>query len=218
MKQILFIIFTILTLNLTYSQSDYKNCDCIKNTFTEEKADTSFHFSNGKIIVLCGYRNDETENINYSEFVLYVCGEKEIINFWGAVETCNVKVKNDTLYVEELINLPNGKNFKFEESVWWTDKYYFEGDNLQKKSSINKEIKKYDNDEINIVLKEFESRKKGLDDNIMELGYKLFICSISGNHIAQQYFKDFETKFGTLDGYYKESYNDLTAMLEIWNK
>ena len=218
MKQILFITFIFLTVNLTYSQLDNKNCECVKNTFTEEKVDTVFHFTNGKNIVLCGFRNDETDKINYSEFVLYVCGDKEIVNFWGAVQTCNVQVKNDTLYVEELVNLPNGKNFKFEENIWWINKYYFSGGELKMTSSINNQIKKYDNNEINIVLKEFESTKKGLDDNIMVLANKLLICSISENRIAKQYFNDLETKFGTLDGAYKEEYYDLRAMLENWYK
>ena len=52
----------------------------------------------------------------------------------------------------------------------------------------------------------------------MVLANKLLICSISENRIAKQYFNDLETKFGTLDGAYKEEYYDLRAMLENWYK
>jgi hypothetical protein len=214
MNNILFITFTFLTLNLTYSQLNNENCECVKNTYTEEKVDTVFNFTNGKNIV----RNNESGLINYSEFVLYVCGEQEIIDFWVAQQTCNVNMKNDTLYVEELINLPNGKNFKLEKNVWGIEKYYFESDKLDKIYRINKDIKKYNNNEIDIVLKEFESKTKGLDDDMMELANKLFICAISGSKIAMQYFIDFETKFGILDGAFREEYSDLKAMLDGWNK
>ena len=218
MKRILLITFTFLTLNLTHSQLNNKSCECVKNTYTNEKVDTVFHFTNGKNIVLCGFRNDENDIINYSEFALYMCGDKEIINFWDAIQTCNIELNNDTLYVEELVKLPNGKNFKFEDNIWQINKYYFSEGDLKMTSSINKKIKKYDNNEINIVIKEFESTKKGLDDNIMVLANKLLICSISENRIAKQYLNDLETKFGTLDGAYKEEYYDLKAMLENWNK
>jgi len=217
MKRILLITFTFLTLNLTHSQLNNKSCECVKNTYTNEKVDTVFHFTNGKNIVLCGFRNDENNIINYSEFVLYVCKDKEIINFWDAMQTCNIELNNDTLYVEELVKLPNGKNFKFEDNIWRINKYYFSGDELKIKSILNEEIKKYDDIEIKTVLKEFEYKQKGLDDSIIILANKLFICSLSGNKIAKQYFIDLETKFGILDGGFKEEYYELKSMLENWD-
>jgi hypothetical protein len=51
----------------------------------------------------------------------------------------------------------------------------------------------------------------------LEIANKLFIATISGDRKARQKFKEFNNKFGTLDGAFKEEYSDLTAMLELWD-
>jgi hypothetical protein len=67
-------------------------------------------------------------------------------------------------------------------------------------------------------LKTYETAKPGLDDSKMEIANKLFIATISGDKKARQYFKEFKSKFGTLDGAFSEEYSDLTAMLELWDR
>ncbi len=83
---------------------------------------------------------------------------------------------------------------------------------------VNTQIKKYSQDEIQSVLKTYETAKSGLADSKMEIANQLFIATISGNKKARQYFKEFKTKFGTLDGAFAEEYIDLTAMLELWDR
>lgn len=111
-------------------QNQKLNCDCPKTQFAGTKADTSFNFSNGKIIVLCGYENPDSKPKTYSEFILAVCGQDTIIDFWDAMMTCRFKVKNDTLLVEHLQYLPTGKDFKYQETVWTIEKIYFNGEKL----------------------------------------------------------------------------------------
>jgi hypothetical protein len=82
---------------------------------------------------------------------------------------------------------------------------------------VNRQIRKYNQDEIQTVLKVYETAKSGLDDNKMEIANKLFIATISGDKKARQYFKEFNNKFVTLDGAFKEEYSDLTVMLELWD-
>jgi hypothetical protein len=122
------------------------------------------------------------------------------------------------LYVDELHNLPNGKNFKYQETVWTTEKIYFSGQKVVRKLVVNRQIRKYTDDEIQMVLKTYETAKSRLDDNKMVIANKLFVATISGNKKARQYFKEFKNKFGTLDGAYSEEYSDLTAMLELWDR
>lgn len=83
---------------------------------------------------------------------------------------------------------------------------------------VNRQIRKYTEDEIQTVLKTYETAKSGLDDNKMVIANKLFIATISGDKKARQYFKEFNNKFGILDGAFKEEYSDLTAMLELWDR
>ena len=201
-----------------FGQTNKFSCDCPKTEFAGTKADTTFQLSNGKTIVLCGYKNPDSKPTTFSEFILSVCGQDSIIDFWGAVLTCSLKVEKDTLFVNQLQNLPTGKDFKFHETIWTTEKIYFIGQKVVRKLLVNRQIKKYNHDEIESVLKMYETANPGLNENKMELVNKLFISTISGSTKARQYFKEFKTKFGILDGAFSEGYNDLTLMLELWDK
>ncbi len=206
-----------LTLTSVFGQTNKVSCDCPKTEYAGTKADTTFHLSNGKTIVLCGYKNPDSKPTTFSEFILSVCGQDTIIDFWFAVLTCRPKVNKDTLLVDELKNLPTARNLKYQETVWTTEKIYFSNQKLVRKLVVSRQIRKYNQEEIQTVLKAYEAAKTGLDDSKMELANKLFIATISDDKKARQYFKEFKSKFGTLDGAYKEEYSDLTAMLELWD-
>jgi hypothetical protein len=212
------IILTVITFSTAFGQTEKVSCECPKTHFAGTKSDTSFHFSNGKTIVLCGYKHPDSKPTIFSEFVLAICGQDTIIDFWEAVKNCRLKLNEDTLLVDELKNLTTGKNFKYQETVWTTEKIYFSGEKVVRKLSVNRQIKKYNQDEIRTVLKTFETAKPGLDESKMELANMIFIAIISGDKKARQYFKDFKTKFGTLDGYFAEEYNDLNSMIKQWDK
>lgn len=217
-KQSIIIILTILTFNTVYGQNVKVKCDCPKTQYSGTKPDTTFYLSNGKTIVLCGYKNPNSKPTTFSEFILAVCGQDTIIDFWGAVLTCRLKVIKDTLLVEQMQNLPTGKNFKIQNTIWKIDKIYFNKQKIIRKLVVNRQISKYNQDEINTVLKEYETALPGLNESKMKIANKLFIATISGNVTARQYFKEFKTKFGVLDGAFSEEYSDLTEMLKLWDK
>lgn len=211
-------VVTVLIFTTVFGQEKEVICDCPKTPFAGTKADTTFHLSSGRTIVLCGYKHPERKPATYSEFVLAVCGQDTIIDFWGAVLTCRLRVTNDTLFVDQLQNLPTGANFSYRETVWTTEKIYFSGQRVVRKMLVNGQIRKYTQAEILLVIKSYESATPGFDSSKMEIANRLFIASISGNKKARQYFKELETKVGTLDGAFAEEYNDLTAMLALWDK
>lgn len=214
----LIFILTFLTVTTVYGQKNKVICDCPKTPFAGTKADTTFDLSNGETIVLCGYKNPDSKPVAYSEFVLSVCGQDSVIGFWGAVSTCRLMVNKDTLFVDQLQNLPTGGSLKYQETVWTTEKIYFSEAKLIRKLQVNRQIRKYNRDEIRTVLDAYETAKHGLDESKMELADKLFIAAISGDKKARQYFKAFKTKFGTPDGAFAERYNDLTAMIAQWDR
>ncbi len=115
----------LLTVTSIYGQTNETLCDCPKTEYAGTKADTTYHLSNGKTIVLCGYKNPDSKPTTFSEFILSVCGQDIIIDFWGATSTCRMTVNKDTLLVDELQNLQTGRDFKYRETVWTTDKIYF---------------------------------------------------------------------------------------------
>ena len=202
----------------TFSENETNidnNCSCAKNEFTETKSDTIYKLSSGKSIALCGFRNVENNPVDFSEFVLSVCGENKIIDFWDATQNCNLRVNKDTLFVEELINLPTQENRNYETNVWGIDKIYFVKDKVIRKHLLNKNIRKYSEKEISKTLQEYENANQTLNDEKMELVNRLFIASISEDKKARKYFYEFNGKY-ELDGAFGEEYSDLKSMLELW--
>lgn len=217
MKQLILTIFlVVLVYSISFGQAKITNSVSPKTTLAGTKPDTTFNFSNGKSIDLCGYVNPGTPK-TYSEFVLTVCGQDTIIDFWGAVKTCKIKVKNDTLFVENLYILPVGQSFKSKEIVWITDQIYFEGSKTARKKIINKAIPLYDKVKIESVLTEYKTSIPDVNERRMDILTKLFVATISGNNEARLSFNDFQTKFGTLDGEYSEQYIELKEMLLQWD-
>lgn len=217
-RNCLTIIHTLLTLTSILGQTKNTSCDCPKTEFAGTKADTAFHLSNGKTIVLCGYKNPDGKSTTFSEFILAVCGEDTIVDFWSAVLTCRLKVNKDSLFVDHLQKLPTGKNFEYQETIWVTEKICFSGQSLLKKLVVNRQIRKYRQDEIQSVLKSYATTDYELNESKMEIANKLFVATISGNKEARQYFQEFSGKFGPLDGAFAEEYSALTTMLELWDR
>ncbi len=211
-------LFAILVCASFQAQTTERTCDCPKTQYAGTKADSIFFLHGEKSIVLCGYKNKNNVPVTYSEFILSVCGQENIIDFWDAMQTCQLKVNHDTLLVEELKFLPSGEYFSFQPTVWIIEKIYFVNEKLVRRVEVNRKIRKYTTKEIQQVLIAFNTAAKGLDDSKMELANKLFIASISDNKKARKYLKDFEHKFGTLDGAFAEEYEDLVGMLELWDK
>lgn len=58
----------------------------------------------------------------------------------------------------------------------------------------------------------------GVDASKMDMAYKLFMATISGDQSARQYFEEFKNKFAPLDGAFAEEYKALTAILAIWDR
>lgn len=212
------ILFIFIIMTTVFGETKKSLCDCPKTQFTGTKADTTFNFSNGKSIALCGFKIPNRTPSAFSEFILAVCGQDTIIDYWSSELNCQLHDIKDTLFVNQLQVLPVGRNFKPQEIVWTTEKIYFSGNKLFRDLLINREIGKYTSDEIQSILNAYETATTGLDDNKMEIATKLFIATISGNNKARQYLKEFKNKFGELDGAFEEEYSNLIAMLELWDK
>jgi hypothetical protein len=181
------------------------------------KADTTFYLSNGKTIALCGYKNENDKPTTYSEVVLSVCGQDTIIGFWEALLTCRLQVDKDTLLVKRLETFPTGKQFKFQTSVWSTDKIYFEGQKTMRKLVVNRQTPKYDKKEINKVLETFRTTKPEIGGERINIAYELFIATISGNKTARKYFTHFTDKFDKIGAAPREEYDRLKRMLKQWD-
>lgn len=204
--------------SFTYSQVA-TDCLCPKKSdlgiFDEAaKPDSIFNFSNNQKILLCGYKEKQDAGAVFSEFILQVCGQDSIIDFWDATQTCRITQQHDSLEVTDLRLLPTGKDRAFITTGWSTEKFYFSKGNLKRVLTINPNIRKYSKAEIRKTLSEFKSLKKDDDaQKILDLGWRLLIAKISGSDPAAGCLDKFETKFGPFDGAVAEDFNDLKAML-----
>lgn len=210
--RLVFILTFGLTIN-SWGQTKDKDCTCPPNQYADSKPQTVFKLTSGKSIALCGYSDKETV---YSEFVLAVCGQDKIIDFWDAMTYCKISTDKDILVIEELKNLPTGDNLEFKQTIWTSEKMYFKNEQIQRNKIVNKTIRKYTKQEIEKVLK--ENSKGKINEDKMSTANRLFIAILSGDKKARQYFTDFKTKFGQLDGEFLETYQELTAMLKAWDE
>lgn len=212
-------LFLLILIFLCFPVFGQEHCFCPTNTLVGSKEgskpETHFTFSNKQRILLCGYKEENAEEL-FSEFLLQVCGKDSIIDFWDALQLCRVKFEKDTLKVTEIMNLPIAKNRKYALVDWSIENIYFINGKLNRDFQVNPHIRKYTRKEIRMTLSEFENADKIIDDNKMELLNRLFISSISGSQQAKKYFRAFEKKFGELDGAFAEEYNDLSAMLRLY--
>lgn len=181
MKISLFLLTVFTALSISASaQNDILTCSCPK-IYTDTKPAAIFHLSNGKSIALCGSK--ESDYIKgktlYSEFVLSVCGSNKIIKFWGAVQICNVRVSSDTLYVEELVDLPIGPKMAYKKIAWNIDRIYFVNNKIKRDSLVNPRIPKYNSSEIAHVLNIYKATKNqnefrtaALIDKLLSVAYQ----------------------------------------------
>jgi hypothetical protein len=224
------LLLALILLIAGLANAQKQNCSCPPNEFgypKAKKADTIFHLSNGKSIALCGAKDTlPTNRVFFTEFILSVCGQKDIIKFWDALLTCQVKVKKDTLLVETLDSLPTGKNMRYKWTVWTIERIYFKNGVTMKDFNANRQIQKYNEQEIQSALKQYEqaveidaaSNNPNRVNNVnMEIADKLFISAISGSQKARSYLKRFKDHFGGLSGEYLEWWVDDMRKLYLWD-
>jgi len=201
------------------ANGQYKTaCNCPENTTAGSKADTVLDLSNGKSIALCGSVDRNGKSIIYSGFILSVCGQDSIIDAWDDPYPYRIKKKKDTLYIEQIETLPTGKNFEYQDIVSVTERLYLNKDKVVRGIFVNKHMASYKPEQIKKVLAAYEAAPHVLNDSNMNIARELFIATISGSAQARKYFTEFATKFGTLDGAFAEDYEDLDALLSLWDE
>lgn len=210
-------LLLMLAFSISFAQKTAK-CKCPKTEFVSNKTGTVFQFTDGNRIIACGGVDADNDPPTYSEFILAQCGKKNIIDFWNANKICEIELKNDTLYVQQVESLPVGKGYSMEYAVWSVEKIYFYADQIMRKIKPNKSLRKYKPTEIKAVNKLYEVAKTGeVNEKKMELANKLFIAAISGSQKSREYLLDFKEKFKVEESDYIDQYNEIIAKLEFWD-
>lgn len=210
MKKIIVFIVALFSINSLIAQE----CICQKNDYINDINPYSFYdLGKGNKIALCGEANEDD---TFSEFVLTDCNSKTNFNFWGAMKRCSVEQEIDTLIIKEFAFLPIDKD-EYQIVVWYVYKYWFNDDKqIQQKTFLSPNFPKYNQKQIDDIIKRYQNSGKIINDNCIILANKLFISAISGSQEARKYFLEFPIKFKGLDGAFLEDYKELDAMLGIW--
>lgn len=218
------ILFLCLMSVCSQAQIKERLCTCPKNAPSElAEPDTIFHFSNGMGIGLCGYKeiDKKSKEVLFLEFSLFVCGQDSTITGGGwFLQNSKIKKYGDTLILLDCPYLPTGDKFEERETPWIIEKIYFIKGRVTVEKRVNRNIRKYNQEEIQFVLREYEKIKSSysnLSDSTIGIAYKLFVATISGNGKAREYFDDVPLKFTGLDAVYGEIYSDLKNKLSQWD-
>jgi hypothetical protein len=220
MKKIISIVFVFTSIQFAFAGNGESTCTCpVDGRTSTSKIDTTFQLTDGNSIVLCGKKDDKIllGRTLFSGFVLSSCSQDSAINYWDDLDPCVVSAIKDTLQVEKLVYLPTGNGFRYRMTTWTIEKIYFSKNKVKQKLYLSKNIRKYNAQEIQTVLSDFEMADGEIDGTSITLAGKLFVSTISGNETARNYFSKFENKFGTLDGAFAEEYNHLKGMLQLWD-
>ncbi|PVH25193.1 hypothetical protein [Sphingobacterium corticibacter] len=199
-------------------RSNASDCKCPENIYTSSAPNQVFTYSNGKKIVACGYVMDEQQPDVLSEFVLAECETDTVIDFWGAMTISRLAFKQDTLFVQELYELPIGDDFKSREIVWTIEKFSYNGSQLMREKRVNHDLILYDDNTIKKVLERYKAADDVLNDDKMLLADQLFTAALSGHTKAKSAFLGFHQRFPALSGAYLQQYRILTEMLTAWEK
>ena len=213
------------------------NCRCNN----DETVDTIFSFLNGKKIILCGYFDSLNGKKMYQDLSLRICGKDSVINTWlrgryykkdTVIDTWdrdryyNIYKERDSLVIESIDVLPLGHNFSFQLTTWLDEKIYFNNGLLRHVISLNKDVRRYTNKEIQQIIHKYDTTPPDyyrgnnktpshydISENMM---VELFWAAICGNKRAAEYYHAYKAKYGP-DGGDAEDYGDYMAILDYWN-
>ena len=214
------IIFTLIFLSqLVISQVD--DCKCF-NGFGSHENDNpnlTIGFSNGINLSICGYEREKISDseIVISEFDVFNCKTEESIIFFGALQTCQIISKTDTLVIKHLASLPTGKNWKWQLTLVTQQFIYPHKDSIIITSPVCiYEKTQIEQPRVDQFFRELEAFKgKGYNKEMENLIGKLGVLTLNGNIKARNILNEFISYMGGgVDGANSETLN---AIISITN-
>jgi hypothetical protein len=187
-------------------------CNC-------KNGNQTFDFKNGNKIALYG---EPSEDNSYSEFVISDCKNDSILEDWtdDATVSSIINFKNDTLTIEELYGIPNGKNQEVHWLPFYTTKYYYFQNKLTKSEYYKTNLRKYSQKEIEEVLTNFRKTSEN-DENLdayLKSVNQLFWAYYSGSQEAELQLDKIKSKYGAYDGGISEEFDSYIATYEHYKR
>jgi hypothetical protein len=168
------------------------NCEYNKEVFT---------FSNGNQITVCGWKNKDS---SYSEFKLIDLNKNSILEDYtndGSISAI-INFKDDTLSISNLYGVPNGVKRTIQWLPFYITEYYFIKNALDKRSYYKNNLKKYNQQEIDIILANFKKHDdyiRNMDEYLKQVN-ELFWAYYSGSNEAELKLEKLKNYYGKHDG------------------
>jgi len=118
MKRLLATLSILIIGYFVAAQTKQSPCLCPTRVIKANgKPDEFFDLGGGRKIALSGFVKKTKKDTTGSEFVLYQCGHKDIIEEWDDRD-CKISQYNDTLIITETGGLPVGHRVKQRDGCW----------------------------------------------------------------------------------------------------
>jgi len=197
-------------------------CSCYNGIGSSEadKPIFSSSFSNGSSVSLCGYLNEDMQKGSQiiSEFNVFDCKTGTALVEYGALQTCRVIKKENSIVIEELSYLPAGENWEWMLIQIGKQTLLPKGEGIY----VQPQIPKLEKIKINKTKqsKFLNSLQKGNgfgEEWESDIG-KLEVLSLIGNDRAWEILKNYQEFTGELtDGALAEQWKNAIATVE-WIK
>jgi hypothetical protein len=219
MKKILATLPLLLIAQFVSAQTRTTPCLCPTRVIKADgKPDEFFDLGKGRKIALSGFIKKTKKDTTGSEFVLYQCGHKNIIEEWDQ-ENCKISQLNDTLIVTETGGLPVGKNFEVVAGPFRIYRIFFRNTTVIDSASFPADLPKYSAARIKKVLDQYSKLKvAGNYDTMLEVAHRLCWAYISGSKEAEKCLQKIKSRFGPFDGGIAEEFDEIWGRYELWKK
>lgn len=219
MKKIVLLLLSIFS-TMAYAQSP--DCKCYKGIASEETDAPSLtlKFDNGTGIVVCGKEKARLEEnkILMSAFNVFHCNNTQLLLEYDALQDCHVYIENGVLIIEELRQLPAGKDWAMQAVKIGVQRIYVENGELlvpdQEPAFEGTAIDQVQVDAFMDELQYMKRKKKHFKDPEIILA-KLEILALNRVKKAMYILRDFERYFGyETKGAIREQWEDAVLMME----
>lgn len=188
-------------------------CKSYQRELFEDEAIDIFSFKNGEQLKICpsvwyNFYNDEKKY--FRDFAIEQCKNDSIVFVGKSYTFYTLELKEDTLIVNELVDLPTGKDRSPEHVILSNTIINLENGKFKIINQFNP-IRKYTSKEILLTLSECESKGNISNKKITRLISRLFVAALSDEK-AKQYFINLSNKFSITEGQVLERYQNLMEL------
>ena len=208
-------LFTAATLLSAFSISA-QECECPSQAPEGGQVMKTFNLGNGNELGICGYNTVEAGDTTYTKFVLFRCGEDEIIEQWNINISCKVEQVKDAVLVKEMYNLPIGTEFSTLWRPLYVHQYSVSGRDVKHTTYYDKKAAKYSAVQIAAVIKQYKELPATVSEQTMETANMLFWATLSGSKEAEGYLKTFPDKYGPFASPFNEEWDAVNMRYEQW--